>query len=181
MSERNTVVRSMHDLGLAAWFGGSLMGAVGLNGATAQALDPRERLTLSSKGWGRWAPVNALGIGAHIIGSLGLIAGNEARLAKQPEAQSNTAIKAGLTGVALVLTAYSGLLGTKVAKHAGEGGAGATEPSPRAWTSSCSSTAAWDCPVVTGTATTCRLRPSPPPLRSTTSPRSSRPRASTGR
>ncbi|MCX4721910.1 hypothetical protein [Streptomyces virginiae] len=31
MPERNTVLRSMHDLGLAAWFGGSLMGAVGLN------------------------------------------------------------------------------------------------------------------------------------------------------
>src|SRR4051812_21266058 len=33
LSERNTLVRSLHDLGLAAWFGGSLMGAVGLNGA----------------------------------------------------------------------------------------------------------------------------------------------------
>lgn len=26
MSERNTVLRSLHDVGLAAWFGGSLMG-----------------------------------------------------------------------------------------------------------------------------------------------------------
>ncbi|MDT5205049.1 MAG: hypothetical protein QOD34_1685, partial [Mycobacterium sp.] len=33
MSTRNTVIRSLHDLGAAAWFGGSLMGAVGLNGA----------------------------------------------------------------------------------------------------------------------------------------------------
>ncbi|MEE6274003.1 hypothetical protein [Georgenia wangjunii] len=132
MSERNTVVRSMHDLGLAAWFGGSLMGAVGLNGAAAKAVDPRERLSLSSAGWGRWAPVNALAIGAHVVGSLGLIAGNEARLMKQPEAQRNTATKAALTGVALLLTAYSGMLGAKVAKRADEGGAGATEPSPRA-------------------------------------------------
>jgi hypothetical protein len=29
----NTLSRSLHDLGLATWFGGSLMGAVGLNGA----------------------------------------------------------------------------------------------------------------------------------------------------
>ncbi|MFF2206234.1 hypothetical protein [Streptomyces sp. NPDC058145] len=36
MSGRNTVIRSLHDLGLAAWFGGSLMGAVGLNGAARQ-------------------------------------------------------------------------------------------------------------------------------------------------
>ena len=31
MSESNTVIRSMHDLGLAAWFGGSLAGAVSVN------------------------------------------------------------------------------------------------------------------------------------------------------
>src|SRR5438477_11936554 len=40
MSERNTVLRSMRDIGLAAWFGGSLMGAVGLNGAAAQGPQP---------------------------------------------------------------------------------------------------------------------------------------------
>src|SRR5688572_24221734 len=53
MSTRTTFFRSMHDVGLAAWFGGSLMGAVGLNGAAAAAADPRERLRLSSKGWQR--------------------------------------------------------------------------------------------------------------------------------
>ena len=30
MSERNTALRPMHDTGLAGWFGGPLMGAVGL-------------------------------------------------------------------------------------------------------------------------------------------------------
>ena len=33
MAQDNTLARSLHDLGLATWFGGSLMGAVGLNGA----------------------------------------------------------------------------------------------------------------------------------------------------
>jgi len=37
MSTRNTLVRSLHNLGAAAWFGGSFMGALGVNGATAQA------------------------------------------------------------------------------------------------------------------------------------------------
>ncbi|CAM5474167.1 hypothetical protein SSPIM334S_01561 [Streptomyces spiroverticillatus] len=36
MTERNTFLRSAHDLGLAAWFGGSLMGAVGVNGAARE-------------------------------------------------------------------------------------------------------------------------------------------------
>jgi hypothetical protein len=31
----NTVARTLHDVGLAAWFGGSLMGAAGVNGAAA--------------------------------------------------------------------------------------------------------------------------------------------------
>ena len=49
MSERNTVLRSMHDIGLAGWFGGSLMGAVGLNGAAGQAPSPAERLQIASR------------------------------------------------------------------------------------------------------------------------------------
>ena len=28
----NALARTLHDLGLAAWFGGSLMGATGVNG-----------------------------------------------------------------------------------------------------------------------------------------------------
>ena len=29
MSEKNTLIRGLHDAGLAAWFGGSLMGVIG--------------------------------------------------------------------------------------------------------------------------------------------------------
>ncbi len=128
MSEKNTTVRSLHDLGLAAWFGGSLMGAVGLNGAVAQAGDPVERLQLSSAGWARWAPVNAAAMAAHAVGGLGLIAANVGRVASQPGARSNTLAKAGLTAVAVGLTAYSGVLGRQVQQHSDEGAHGATEP-----------------------------------------------------
>jgi len=122
----------MHDLGLAGWFGGSLMGAVGLNGATAKAKEPSERVRLSSIGWGRWAPVNAAAIGAHLVGGLGLIGANRARVAAQPGARSNTVVKAALTGVAAGLTLYSGMLGRQVAQHSDESTRGATEPSPTA-------------------------------------------------
>jgi hypothetical protein len=122
----------MHDLGLATWFGGSLMGAVGLNGAAAKASDPRERLELSARGWGRWAPVNTVAIGANLIGGAGLLLGNKARLARQPEARANTIVKTLLTGAAMGATAYSGALGRKVAALSHEGGEGSTEPSPAA-------------------------------------------------
>jgi hypothetical protein len=44
MAADSTLSRSLHDVGLAAWFGGSLMGAVGLNGAAAQVGEPKQRL-----------------------------------------------------------------------------------------------------------------------------------------
>lgn len=132
MSESNTVVRSLHDLGLAAWYGGSLMGAVGLNGAAAEAKDPTDRTALSALGWARWAPVNAAAIGLHAIGGVGLIAANQRRLENQPGAKANTVTKLALTGVAVALTAYAGKLGKDVGEQADEGAAGATEPHPGA-------------------------------------------------
>jgi hypothetical protein len=48
MSDRNTVVRSLHDLGLAAWFGGPPAGAVGFNGAAADLPDPKLRLRVAN-------------------------------------------------------------------------------------------------------------------------------------
>ena len=43
MAQRNTLAHALHDIGLAAWFGGSLMGAIGVNGAAADVDDPRQR------------------------------------------------------------------------------------------------------------------------------------------
>ena len=46
-SNRNTFIRSLHDLGVAAWFGGSLMGAVALNGASKDVSNPLERAKIA--------------------------------------------------------------------------------------------------------------------------------------
>lgn len=132
MSPRNTLVRSLHDVGLAAWFGGSLMGAVGLNGAAAKAKNPQERLSLASTGWKRWAPIQWAALAAHGIGGAGLIWGNKARLAGQPEARTNTGVKLGLTLAAVGASVYSGVVGARMADRAEEGTEGTTEPSPDA-------------------------------------------------
>lgn len=128
MSARNTIVRGMHDIGLAAWFGGTLMGNVGLNGAASVAERADERLRLSSIGWARWFPVQLAAMIVHGIGGVGLILGNKARLTAQPEARSNTAIKTVITVAAIGASAYAGVLGTKIAKHAAQGGQTVTEP-----------------------------------------------------
>ena len=128
MAGRNTLIRSMHDLGLAAWFGGNLMGAVGVNGAAAGAKDPVERLALSSLGWAKWAPFQVGALVVHGIGGIGLIAGNKSRLAGQREARGNTALKLVLTAAAIGTTAWSGVVGAQMAKNAQEGAKGTTEP-----------------------------------------------------
>ncbi len=66
MAQRNTLAHAMHDIGLAAWFGGSLMGAIGVNGAAADVDDPRQRARVANAGWDRWTPFNAVAIGAHL-------------------------------------------------------------------------------------------------------------------
>lgn len=104
------------------------MGAVGLNGATAEAQDPTERLRLSSLGWKRWAPVSAAAIAMHGVGGLGLIRANRERVKNQEGAASNTALKTALTLAAAGVTAYSGALGAKVEEQSHQGGRGATEP-----------------------------------------------------
>lgn len=155
MSERNTLVRSLHDVGIAAWFGGSLMGATGLNGATSEAAIPAERLKLSTSGWAKWTPWQIAAVGAHTVGGVGLMVVNQKRLEKQPGAAANTAIKLGLTAVAAGVTAYSGVLGTKLKKLQGEGAAGATEPKADASPELKSAQqqlkiAQWAIPVLTG-------------------------------
>lgn len=127
MSQRNTVIRSMHDLGLAAWFGGGLMGAVGLNGAAAKAKDPTERLRLSSVGWARWTPVQLAAIAVHGIGGIGLIVANRGRLAAQSGAKSNTLLKTVVTAAAGAASVAGGLAGSAILKHADEGAPGVTE------------------------------------------------------
>ncbi|MFD3548287.1 hypothetical protein ACFWUW_22250 [Streptomyces sp. NPDC058655] len=116
MSERNTVLRSLHDVGLAAWFGGSLMGAVGLNGAAkAQSGGDWEHgARIASSGWSRWAPVGAAAIGLHLVGTTGLLAANAARVATQQGVAASTIAKTALTGAALAATAYTRMLGKKI-------------------------------------------------------------------
>ena len=114
-SNRNTIIRSMHDLGAAAWFGGNLMGAIGVNGASKDVKDPTERAKVAAAGWARWAPISAAAIGAHLVGATGLLLANRDRVRDQRGAGANTVIKTVLTAAAIGTTAYSGILGAKIA------------------------------------------------------------------
>jgi hypothetical protein len=114
VTQDNTLARSLHDLGLAAWFGGSLMGAVGLTGAAAVVDQPGQRLRVANAGWARWTPVNLAGIAAHLAGGAVLLTGNKGRLATQRGVATATVAKATVTGLALAATAYARSLGERL-------------------------------------------------------------------
>lgn len=128
MAQRNTLAHAMHDIGLAAWFGGSLMGAIGVNGAAADVDDPRQRARVANAGWGRWTPFNALAIGAHLIGGAQLMKENKGRVATQKGVMANTNVKLALTAGALGATAYARILGQKVMNAGDVPVAGGTDP-----------------------------------------------------
>lgn len=105
------------------------MGAVGLNRAAATVKDPKKRIPVATAGWKRGAPVQLAACVAHGVGGAGLILGNEARLAGQPEARANTAVKLALMFTAVSSSVYSGFLGAQMAAHARQGAQGVTGPS----------------------------------------------------
>ena len=111
---QDTLSRSLHDVGLAAWFGGTLANAVALNPAAAETADPESTGRVANTGWNKWTPVNAAAIGAHLAGSVGQLIGNKNRIAKQEGVPSMSAAKTLLTAAALGVTAYSRALGKKV-------------------------------------------------------------------
>lgn len=125
---QDTLSRSLHDVGLAAWFGGTLANAVALNRASAEADTANGTGRVANTGWNRWTPVNAAAIGAHLAGSVGELVGNRARLTVQQGAGRTALAKTGLTAAALAVTGYSRLLGRRVAKEESVPALAATEP-----------------------------------------------------
>lgn len=129
MASTNTLSRTLHDVGLAAWFGGTLANAVSLNAAAGHATDDRDSGEIANVGWNRWTPVNAVAIGAHLVGSVGQLAGNRSRLTEQQGVAAMAAVKTALTAAALGVTAYARVLGRKVTERTDVPASDGTTPS----------------------------------------------------
>jgi hypothetical protein len=125
---RSTTSHVLHDLGTAAWFGGTLANAVGLNRAAGKAGSPAAVGAVANAGWDAWTPVNAAAIGAHLIGSVGLLVHDLGRMKAQQGVGTMALAKTGLTVAALGATAYSRALGKKVSEHSAVPAESGTEP-----------------------------------------------------
>lgn len=114
MENDNTFARAAHDLGLAAWFGGSLMGAIALNGASKTLEDPGQRAKMVSEGWAKWTPANMTAIGSYMVGGTILTFANKSRIMGQKGVAGASLSKMGITALALGATAYARALGQRV-------------------------------------------------------------------
>jgi hypothetical protein len=114
---RNTVAEVLHDVGIAAWFGGSLYGAAATNAASYQLDNAADRLRAANSAWARWTPINAAAIGAHVIGALGLVRGTAQHVVAESGMPRAGAVKTGFTLGALAATGCARVLGQKVMRY----------------------------------------------------------------
>lgn len=120
MSKSELAWRTLHDVGLASWFGGSVFGSVALPREPSQllaSLHPAVASTQASDNsaadgpsrveataWQRWNPVLAGSMLAHLVGGAGLLVWNWQREKHQAGVTAATAVKTALTAVAVGLT-----------------------------------------------------------------------------
>lgn len=114
----DTVIRTVHDLTQAAWFGGALMGAVGVEAASRAVPDRRWRVGIADAAWSAWQPVSTTAIAAHLLAGMAMTYENKARLSSESGALKVTVAKTAVTIGAVAADAYARRLGAEVSRHA---------------------------------------------------------------
>ncbi|QIM21877.1 hypothetical protein G7075_13340 [Phycicoccus sp. HDW14] len=105
MTAWSTLVRSTHLVTNAAWFGGSLMGAVGLNPAAEEGEDARRRAAIADEGWTRWGPVQGAAVALHLASGVAILVDNRRRVRHHRPTTLAVVAKTVLTGAAVALGA----------------------------------------------------------------------------
>lgn len=110
------VTQAVHDLGAALWFGGSVAGVAGFNKAGNDLADPLDRIRVANSAWRRFGPVEWAGLAANAVTGLQLTRANRGRVALQQGYGRAGAVKAGLTAVGALATAYAAYTGSRIGK-----------------------------------------------------------------
>lgn len=117
MTRIDDAARVLDMVGLAAWFGGSLVGTVALaNGSD------NDDLGYENEVWRRWSPVQTAAIAAHLVGSAKLATTNKGRLGAQRGVPSVAIVKGVCTVGALGATFYASRLGREAYQEAQQDG-----------------------------------------------------------
>lgn len=116
MHKGTAALTLFHDIGLAAWFGGSWMGAVGLNGATIEVDDHTQRTRVANAGWFRWAPIAGASLLTHVVCSYALGRLAPAASSRRSGAVGIRRLRTLITIAAMLATADTGLSGQRVVR-----------------------------------------------------------------
>jgi hypothetical protein len=109
--DSHVLAQSVHDLGSALWFGGSVMGVAGVNKSGNDLRDGLDKVRVAESAWQRFAPVQWAGIAAVLVAGSTLSAASKGRLAAQQGYARAGSVKAGVAvagALASGFAAYSG-------------------------------------------------------------------------
>lgn len=130
MAGDNTLIRTVHDLTQAAWFGGALMGAVSIPAARRAAGDDRRGIRVAEEAWTAWQPISTTAIATHLIAGAGMSWANKARLTTQGGATATTLVKTGLTVAAVASDVWARRLGAELSHATDDRPGGTAQPRP---------------------------------------------------
>jgi hypothetical protein len=116
MAERNTLIRAANEVSLAVWFGGSLMGATGLERGASAANGDKHRVEATA--WSAWQPLQVAAIATQLASGAALTFANRKRVAGQRGVAATSVIRTALTGAAIASTVVAARTGAKVAAEA---------------------------------------------------------------
>jgi hypothetical protein len=111
VDDSHAALQAVHDLGAALWFGGSVMGGVGVNKSGEDLRDDIDKIRVAESAWRRFAPAQLLGIGAVLVAGSQLTWKSKGRLAVQHGV--------GRAGAAQAATAVAGTAATAFAAYSG--------------------------------------------------------------
>jgi hypothetical protein len=117
-TDNHFLAQSVHDLGTALWFGGSVMGIAGVNKSGSDLTAGIDKVRVASSAWSRFQPAQFGGIAATLITGLQLTRSNKERLALQKGYGSVGTLKAALTVAGAGATAYAAYSGAQIGKLA---------------------------------------------------------------
>ena len=116
MVERNTFIRAANEVSLAVWFGGSLMGATGLERGASVANGDKHRV--ESTAWSAWQPLQIAAIATQVASGAALTVANRKRVAGQRGVATTSLVRTAVLGAAIASTVVAARTGAKVAAEA---------------------------------------------------------------
>ena len=127
IDDSRVAAQAVHDLGAALWFGGSVMGAAGVNKSGADLRDGLDKIRVADSAWRRFAPAEWLGIGAVMVAGARLTWKSKGRLAVQQGLGRAGAAQATVAVAGAAATAFAAWSGHRIAQLAERAQAGGVQ------------------------------------------------------